>query len=105
MNATNFHEFPVDEADFINRIRDILGMPPLKIERGPEPEVAPTAPVIKSITPTTTAAGTRGSPPFGPGGGISDITIKGSGFGASKGIVIIPQGYSEPDKSDYWFVS
>jgi hypothetical protein len=83
----------VDEADFINRIRDILGMPPLKIDRGPE--VAPAAPVITSITPTTTAAGTRASSPCGPGGGISDITIKGSGFGTSKGEVLITPGKSD----------
>jgi len=89
----------VDEADFINGIRGILGMPPLKIDRGPE--VVPAAPVITSITPSTTAAGTRGSPPFGPGGGISDITIKGTGFGGSKGKVLIPRGYGLPAESDY----
>jgi hypothetical protein len=83
----------VDEADFINRVRDILGMPPLKIEKRPKPEVVPTAPVITSITPSTTAAGTRASPPFGPGGGISDIVITGSGFGTSSGEVTIPGGY------------
>ena len=89
----------VDEADFINRIRGILGMPPLKIERIPSPE-APK-PVITNITPSTTAAGTRGSPPFGPGGGISDIVITGSGFGTSSGEVALPRGYGLPERSDY----
>ncbi|MFQ6040114.1 MAG: FlgD immunoglobulin-like domain containing protein [Candidatus Poribacteria bacterium] len=90
----------VDEVEFINRIRGILGLPPMQIEKKPQPEIVP-APVITGITPSTTAAGTRGKSPFGPGGGISDIVITGSGFGASTGEVLIPRGYGLPAKSDY----
>jgi len=92
---------PVDEAKLVNRIRGILGLPPMQIEKKPKPEVVPDVPVITSITPSTTAAGTRGKAPFGPGGGISDIIITGSGFGASEGEVTLPRGYGLPAKSDY----
>ena len=92
----------VDEADFINRVRGILGMPPLKIEKIPRSKA--TVPVITNITgPSITASGTKGSPPFGPGGGISDIVITGSGFGSSPGRVTFPRGYDEPEDSDYYY--
>jgi len=91
-----------DETDFVNRVRSILGMPLLEREVAPGSEVTQAGPVITNVIPATTASGTRGRPPFGPGGGISDIVITGNGFGPSPGRVAFIGDQMDSDRIYLW---